>query len=176
MQHRTQKPWSRTENFSKLLHLLWDLGLIQRFLTKREDILVFLAMLRYSDFRTGECVVFIGKLVHEAGLKHATQVQRIQRKIERMGAFWQPRGKKGYKKVNGNWAKRYYRSSGKEIIAHALNNGLISDEKMAEIEIRQAEGLIAAEAASYCVSSVNDLSTPETVEEIIEADASGRQA
>ncbi len=87
MRHVPGQRWDRKENFSKFVHLLWDLGLIQRFLKKREEFLVFLAMLRYSDFHSGECVVFIGTLMGEAGVKHATQVQRIQAKIERMGAF-----------------------------------------------------------------------------------------
>ena len=76
--------WDRTENFSTLSHLLWDLGLIQRLLKKGEEFPVFIVMLRYSDFRTGERVVFIGTFTREAEVEHPTQAQQLQTNIERI--------------------------------------------------------------------------------------------
>jgi len=156
---RPEQKWDRTQNFSKFMHPLWDLGLIQRFLKKREDLLVFMAMLRYSDFNTGECVVFISTLMRETGIEHATQVQRIQEKIEKTGAFWRPEGKMGFKKVYGKSVKRYYRATGKQVLAHAIENGLISEEKKAEIELRQVQQGIEAEAATAGCSPDNETSS-----------------
>jgi len=164
--------WDATENFAKFLHLLWDLGLIQRFLPERQDILVLIAMLRYSDFHTGECTVFIGKLAAEAGVAHPTQVRRIQARIVAMGAFWRPEGKKGFKKINGKWVARFYRSTGKQIVSHAIGNDLISEEKLREIELRhvqeeidaEAEQAVAAERSRRGTTDLNGF--PETVDEI----------
>ena len=143
-----KQKWDRTENFSKFVHLLWDLGLVQRYLKTREDFLVLLAMLRYSDFHTGECVVFVPTLMRETGVKHPTQIHRIQRRIEKTGAFWRPEGNKGFKMVHGKWAKRYFRSTGKHVIAHAVEKRLIPEEKLAEIEMKAVAREIKAEAES----------------------------
>ncbi|MFH1219382.1 MAG: hypothetical protein V1694_02900 [Candidatus Eisenbacteria bacterium] len=107
------KPGDRTQYFGKFPHLLWDLGLVQRLLPERQDVLVLLAMLRYADFATGECTVFTSKLMRETGVTQPTQIRRIQDKIVGMGAFWRPEGDNGFKEVNGKWLRRYYRSTGK---------------------------------------------------------------
>lgn len=157
MRREPEHEWDKTENFSKFVHLLWDLGLIQKHLKTREDFLVLLAMLRYSDFHTGECVVFTRRLMRETGIKHATQVKRIQEKIVKMGAFWRPESGKGFKKVYGRWAKRYYRATGKEVLDHATENGLIPEEKIAEMGIKGVEQEIKAEAESArCSSKAED--------------------
>lgn len=168
--------WQQTENFGKFLHLLWDLGLIQRFLPERQDILILLAMLRYSDFNSGECTVFIGKLADEAGVPHPTQVVRIQKKIVEMGAFWRPEGGKGFKKVNGKWIARYYRSTGKQVLDHALSHNLISEEMLRQIELeqldedirRKAEEALAADAVTESDPEESGLDgVPETIDELI---------
>jgi hypothetical protein len=164
--------WQRTENFGKFMHLLWDLGLIQRFLPERQDILVLLCMLRYADFRTGECTLFIGKICAETGVAHPTQIGRIQAKIVAMGAFWRPEGKKGFKMVNGKWITRYYRSTGKQIIDHAFSEGLISEDKFRELELRHVEDQMAREAEEALTAEVGGRDTagldnfPETIDEL----------
>jgi hypothetical protein len=90
---------------------------------------------------------FIGKIADEAGIKHPTQVRRIFRKIVEMGAFRRPAGKKGFKKIYGKNACRFFRSTGKEIIEHALRNDLVSPQRLREIELRCAQDEIDAEAA-----------------------------
>ena len=140
--------WQKTENFGKFLHLLWDLGLIQRFLPERQDVLVLLCLLRYADFKTGECTVFIGKIADEAGIEHPTQVRRILQKIVKMGAFRRPPGRKGFKKINGKSACRFFRCTGKEVINHALANNLISKDRLRQIELHHAQEEIEAEAAA----------------------------
>ncbi len=176
MTQNTEKPkWEKTENFGKFLHLLWDLDLIQRFLPERQDILVLLCMLRYADFDTGQCTVFIGKIANEAGIEHPTQVKRIMTKIVRMGAFWRPAGKKGFKTIHGKSACRLFRSSGKQIIEHAMNNDLLSKEKLREIELRHAQEEIDDEAAAAGASEwdtgngeIGDMAGLEDVPETID--------
>jgi hypothetical protein len=138
----------KKEHFAKLLHLLWDLELIQRFLPERQDILVLLCMLRYADFDTGQCTVFIGKIADEAGIENPTQVRRIFEKIVRMGAFSRPAGKKAFKTIYGKSACRFCRSTGKQILEHAISNDLLSKEKLREVELRHAQEEIDAEAAA----------------------------
>jgi hypothetical protein len=138
--------YDETEHFGKTFHLLWDLGLIQRFLPERQDVLVLIGMLRYADFETGVCTVFIAKLARMAGIKHATQVRRIQQKIVEMGAFWRPEGRKGFLKVNGRWVAVFVRSTGKRILAHALENDLITEEKYLEMEEEELQRDLEREA------------------------------
>lgn len=143
---RDTKQWDRKENFGKFFHLLWDLGLVQNYLKTRDDLLVLLAMLRCADFDTGECVVFISRIMRETGIKHPTQVQRCQEKIESMGAFLRPEGKAGFKLVGSKWLKLYIRATGAQIVAHAIRNNLIDEETMKQIELRRVEKEIEAEA------------------------------
>ena len=136
--------------------------------------MVLLCMLRYADFHTGECTVFIGKVAGEAGVKHPTQVRRIQDKIVAMGAFWRPEGRKGFKEVNGKWVARYFRSTGKQVIDHALSNNLISEEKLRQIELKHVEDEIAEEARASMVAGGNGEGEgdpedfPETTDELVE--------
>jgi hypothetical protein len=140
------RQYDETEHFGKTLHLLWDLALIQRFLPEKQDVMVLIGMLRYADYATGVCTVFVPKLARKAGVKHPTQVRRIQEKIVDMGAFWRPEGDKGYKKINGKWVAVFVRSTGKRILAHALENNLITEEKYREMEERQVEQDLEREA------------------------------
>jgi hypothetical protein len=132
-----------TEHFGKILHLLWDLDLIQRFLPERQDLMVLIGMLRYADYETGVCTVFDRKLAREAGVKHLTQVRRIQKKIVDTGAFT---GRKGFLKINGRWAAVFVRSTGKQILAHALENGLITEEWFRKMEEEQVQRDLDREA------------------------------
>jgi hypothetical protein len=138
--------YDATEHFGKTLHLLWDLDLIQRFLPERQDVLVLIGMLRYADYGTGICTVFISRLAREAGIKHSTQVRRIQRKIVDMGAFWRPEGNKGFRKINGKWVAVFVRSTGKRTLDHALENDLITEEKYREMEEKQVQRDLKREA------------------------------
>jgi hypothetical protein len=151
----------RTQYFGKFPHLLWDLGLVQRFLTERQDLLGLLAMLRYADFTTGECTVFASRLAREAGVAHPTQVKRIQDKIVRTGAFWRPEGRAGFKKVHGKWVRRYYRSTGKQILEHALRNNLITEEQMRAIQLRLADDETHREAEEAQSGPTDDGYPPE---------------
>ncbi|MFH1312997.1 MAG: hypothetical protein ABIJ00_07180, partial [Candidatus Eisenbacteria bacterium] len=72
----------RNEHFAKFMHALWDLGLVQTYLKRRRDVLVLLAMLRYADFDTGECAVFIPRIMRDTGIRHANQVVRCMDRIE----------------------------------------------------------------------------------------------
>ena len=83
--------FDRADYFAKIPSILWDLGLIQH-LKRREEILVLLAMYRYADFKTGECAVFRSVLMREAGVKWPKEIDRIQEKIESIGAFWRAKG------------------------------------------------------------------------------------
>ena len=138
--------YDQTEYFGKFMHLLWDLDLIQRFLPERQDVMVLLAMLRYADFETGVCTVFDSKLARTAGVKHLNQVRRIQDKIIKMGAFWRPKGSKGFFKVNGKWVAVFVRSTGKRILSHALEKNLITEEKYREMEEEQVQRDLEREA------------------------------
>jgi hypothetical protein len=140
------RQYDKTEHFGKILHLLWDLDLVQRFLPERQDIMVLIGMLRYADYRTGVCTVFIPRLAREAGVKHPTQIRRIQQKIVDMGAFWRPEGDKRFRKINGKWVAVYVRSTGKQILAHALEKNLITEEKYQEMEAEQVEQDLEREA------------------------------
>jgi hypothetical protein len=170
----------RNEHFAKFLHPLWDLSLVQDHLKTKDDLLVLLAMLRYADFNTGECAVFIPKIMRDTGVKHATQVKRCIDKIERMGAFCRPKGKKRLKKVYGKPVGRYIRATGKQIIAHAVANNLIGEKKLLEIELRQVEKEIESEAEAVLGGGNGSGSSasrggdarlddvPETMDELIE--------
>ncbi|MFH1314518.1 MAG: hypothetical protein ABIJ00_15010 [Candidatus Eisenbacteria bacterium] len=159
----------RNEHFAKFMHALWDVALVQTYLTKRDDLLVLLAMLRYADFDTGECAVFIPRMMRDTGIKHANQVVRSMDKIEAMGAFRRLEGKKGFKNVYGKSVRRYFRATGEEIIAHAVANDLISEEKIREIELRQVEKEIQTEAEGGLGADAGGLDDfPETIDEILE--------
>ncbi len=155
------KQRDRTQYFGKFPHLLWDLGLVQRFLPERQDLLGLLAMLRYADFMTGERTVFAGKMMRETGVTQPTQIRRIEDKIVRIGAFWRPEGTNKFKKVNGKWLRRYYRSTGKQILDHALRNDLISEEQMKAIELRQADSETRREAEQPQAGTSEDGYPPE---------------
>jgi hypothetical protein len=177
----------RNEHFAKFLHPLWDLNLIQDHLKSRDDLLVLLAMLRYADFDTGECAVFIPTVMRDTGIKYATQVKRCMERVESLGAFWRPEGTKGFKKIYGKSARRYFRASGKEIITHAVEHDLIGEEKMREVELRQVEKDIDDEARqaqerenqsdrggqSGKTGSLDDV--PETLDELIEEMRKGKK-
>lgn len=139
-------PYDDSEHFGKTLHLLWDLDLIQRFLPERQDVLVLMGMLRYADYKTGVCTVFHSRLAREAGIKHSTQVRRIQKKIVDVGAFWRHEGGKGFMKINGKWVTVFVRSTGKRILDHALKNDLITEEKYREMEEKQVQRDLKREA------------------------------
>ena len=155
------KQRDRTQYFAKFPHLLWDLGLVQRLLPERQDVLGLLAMLRYADFTTGECTVFPGKLMRETGVTQPTQVRRIQDKVVKTGAFWRPEGGTGFKKVNGKWLRRYYRSTGKQILAHALLNNLISEEQMRAFQLQLEDDETRREAEEAQTGTGKDGYPPE---------------
>ena len=74
--------------------------------------------------------------MRESGFKWYKQIDRTQDKIEYIGAFCRPKGKTRWKDVYGKWAKRYYRSTSREIIENAIAKALIPAETIQEIEMK----------------------------------------
>jgi len=138
----------KTHRWARSYHIAWDLRLIHRLLERwgENGLMVLECMRRYtsrSRATYGECALYPTLIIREAKLpfKFATQVHRIQDTIAELGLF----RRAGIKIIGNQKVRRFMECKPGEILEHAVEHNLISDEVLEDAAIKATVQQIQAE-------------------------------